>query len=121
MCTVVYIIKIHLYQSIDVFLQCCYSLIDSLLEGTELTGNITQAVDIILCPDVSFLQVHCIASKYKSIINSAEGLEHLYLGLNVYKCIAKCCFWIFLPLDGFSFSFSYSACKPLLIHTAFIS
>lgn len=51
--------------------------------GTELTGNITQAVDIILCPDVSFLQVHCIASKYKSIINSAEGLEHLYLGLNV--------------------------------------
>lgn len=83
MCTVVYIIKIHLYQLIDVFLKCCYSLIDSLLEGTELTGNITQAVDIILCPDVSFLQVHCIASKYKSIINSAEGLEHLYLGLNV--------------------------------------
>ncbi|XP_066026825.1 protein fuzzy homolog isoform X3 [Pocillopora verrucosa] len=37
-------------------LRCCYSLIDSLLEGTELTGNITQAVDIILCPDVSFLQ-----------------------------------------------------------------
>ena len=40
------------------FRQCCYSLIDSLLEGTDLTGNITQAVDVILCPDVSFLQVH---------------------------------------------------------------
>ena len=40
------------------FCQCCYSLIDSLLEGTDLTGNITQAVDVILCPDVSFLQVH---------------------------------------------------------------
>ncbi|XP_022780586.1 protein fuzzy homolog isoform X3 [Stylophora pistillata] len=37
-------------------LRCCYSLIDSLLEGTDLTGNITQAVDIVLCPDVSFLQ-----------------------------------------------------------------
>jgi len=33
-------------------------VIDSLLEGTDLTGNITQAVDVILCPDVSFLQVH---------------------------------------------------------------
>ena len=32
-------------------------MIDSLLEGTDLTGNITQAVDVILCPDVSFLQV----------------------------------------------------------------
>ena len=37
--------------------QCCYSLIDSLLEGTDLTGNITQALDVILCPDVSLLQV----------------------------------------------------------------
>ena len=42
---------------LNLFYQCCYSLIDSLLEGTDLTGNITQAVDVILCPDVSFLQV----------------------------------------------------------------
>lgn len=51
------------YSSILFFFQCCYSLIDSLLEGTDLTGNITQAVDVILCPDVSFLQVQLKTSK----------------------------------------------------------
>ena len=46
------------------FFQCCYSLIDSLLEGTDLTGNIAQAVDVILCPDVSFLQVQSFKTYY---------------------------------------------------------
>ncbi|XP_031557182.1 protein fuzzy homolog isoform X2 [Actinia tenebrosa] len=37
-------------------MRCCYSLIDNILEGTDLVGDITQAVDVILCPDVSVLQ-----------------------------------------------------------------
>ncbi|EDO47721.1 predicted protein [Nematostella vectensis] len=41
----------HVFNSM-----CCYSLIDSLLEGTDLVGDLTKAVDVILCPDVSILQ-----------------------------------------------------------------
>ncbi|KAJ7381983.1 hypothetical protein OS493_037862 [Desmophyllum pertusum] len=52
-------------------LRCCYSLIDSLLEGTDLTGNITQAVDVILCPDVSFLQEFLDA--FATAVNSEFG------------------------------------------------
>ncbi|XP_078347527.1 protein fuzzy homolog [Oculina patagonica] len=52
-------------------LRCCYSLIDSLLEGTDLTGNITQAVDVILCPDVSILQEFLDA--FATAVNSEFG------------------------------------------------
>lgn len=52
-------------------LRSCYSLIDILLEGTDLTGNITQAVDVILCPDVSFLQEFLDA--FATAVNSEFG------------------------------------------------
>lgn len=52
-------------------LRCCYSLIDSLLEGTDLTGNITQALDVILCPDVSLLQE--FLDDFATAVNSEFG------------------------------------------------
>lgn len=52
-------------------LRCCYSLIDSFLEGTSLTGNITKAVDVILCSDVSVLQE--FLDDFASAVNSQFG------------------------------------------------
>ena len=39
-------------------IKVCYNLVDQILEGSDLCGYLTQAVDVILCHDVSVLQVN---------------------------------------------------------------
>ena len=48
---------VHIKEHNLKLLQVCYSVFDRIMEGSDLCGYLTLAVDVILCMDVGVLQV----------------------------------------------------------------